>query len=306
MHNWTMMIREGGKYVPVEKRYLVKQGSRRFMRLVEKYSDKIRRHFKNIPTTPIRFEVDDPSDDERAITTAVLKLCRVKSVGDDYLGLPLRIGRAEIPMRNGRHKLRLAVYVSILNPIKIERGPRRSIHPEDHELICEYNGEPATRSEIPMLKQRDKLKNKYGPSHHVSVLENEEGYIFEIWRGEDWLDEQSAALYPAEVANKIDEAFYSRHEAEMNKPFLDKYLANVRTNRVNASKDTGNRGYVPYNELVRQLTEHKKAGLTYEEAEVEVTRDARNKLPRHYSHYRIRERIQRHEHKAAQDFYATL
>ena len=76
------------------------------------------------------------------------------------------------------------------------------------------------------------------------------------------------------------------------------------TNTESGGGDAGNRGYIAYPELLDLLKKHKAAGLDYSEAEKAI---AREKLPRNYSHYKIRDRIERREKvKRAADFYATL
>lgn len=279
-------------------------------RSAEWFLREIRKSIKADPMRPIRFEVDEI--EMKAVHAAYVNLC--------FSGanlIPWHFGQTEPPPPPPRHirenervqrkdrfpntPLRWRVSFigpNVFAPAKVIRGT-----PAKH-----YKG-PREAMEA-WCERLDKLRNEFSPEYHVEgrhIMTRRYGddrMDYEVWRGEDWLSRRYATLYPAEIARLLESGEGLKFAVKMMEPDAARGRAVVKRNRKNASMDAGGRGYIPYAELMALLKTFKAAGLTYPEAEMKIASD---KLPRNYSHYKIRARIERHEKvKHAQDFYATL
>ena len=270
----------------------------------------VRKSIKADPSKPVRFDVAEI--EMPAVNAAYRKL-----VFDGGELVPWMMGKTESPpppprhIREGEQPKAGAAYrkpsyfarvafigPNVFSPVKIIRGTPARRYKGPQEAMEAWGA------------RLDKLRGEYAPEHHVEgrpVLTKrprDDRMDFEVWRGEDWLARRYATLYPAEIARLLEAGEGARYAVRMMEPHYKRRMQIKRQNKVNASKDTGGRGYIRYDELLGLLKKHKAAGLDYSEAEKAI---AREKLPRNYSHYKIRDRIERREKvKRAADFYATL
>ena len=279
-------------------------------RSAEWFIREIRKQYAVNPGKPIRFDVDDR--ERKAVNAAYRQLVFdrgnmiqwLKGISEPPPPPPRHISEGKLPKRKDVYpKTPLRWRVSFIGPnvfapAKVIRGT-----PAKH-----YKG-PREAMEA-WCERLDKLRNEFSPEYHIEgrhIMTRRYGddrMDYEVWRGEDWLSRRYATLYPAEIARLLESGEGLKFAVKMMEPDAARGRAVVKRNRKNASMDAGGRGYIPYAELMALLKTFKAAGLTYPEAEMKIASD---KLPRNYSHYKIRARIERHEKvKHAQDFYATL
>ena len=279
-------------------------------RSAEWFIREIRKQYAVNPGKPIRFDVDDR--ERKAVNAAYRQLVFdrgnmiqwLKGISEPPPPPPRHISEGKLPKRKDvspKTPLRWRVSFigpNVFAPAKVIRGT-----PAKH-----YKG-PREAMEA-WCERLDKLRNEFSPEYHIEgrhIMTRRYGddrMDYEVWRGEDWLSRRYATLYPAEIARLLESGEGLKFAVKMMEPDAARGRAVVKRNRKNASMDAGGRGYIPYAELMALLKTFKAAGLTYPEAEMKIASD---KLPRNYSHYKIRARIERHEKvKHAQDFYATL
>jgi|GEM_PF-5527764 len=251
----------------------------------------VRKRHAAEPGKPIRFDValgDELAACSRAHATLI------QNPGGKLI--PWALSKREHPANKALVRVAF-LGPEMPRPVRIVRGPRLSKGATPQSVNADSE------------KKLTALCKQYGPAYHirmrpaVGMKRQDNGWDFEVWRGEDWAVVGTAALYTSEIPGALNQSQSRQAAIQYLSPLADRFRAIVRSNRQNAGIDKGGRGYIQYGDLVALLKKHKAEGLSYSEAEIAIARD---ELPRNYSHYKIRARISRREKMPAVDYYATL
>jgi hypothetical protein len=159
------------------------------------FISEIRRQIKKDPTRPARFDITRA--EFRAVDEAYDELAFGKNKA--ITRWRYCITRHADPRQHLNGLWRAAFF-----------GPSYPRPAPVKEIPLRLHGKNQRSQRIEVRKNIEALRQKYGPDYYIEYPLVPKGgnrirkcFIFRVWRGEDWLAEQTAAFYPVEIARYV-------------------------------------------------------------------------------------------------------
>lgn len=205
----------------------------------------VRKRHAAEPGKPIRFDValgDELAACSRAHATLI------QNPGGKLI--PWALSRREHPANKALVRVAF-LGPEMPRPERIVRGPRL--------------GKGATPQSVnaDSEKKLTALCKQYGPAYHIRMRaavgfkRHDNGWDFEVWRGEDWAKVGTAALYPSEIPGALNQSQSRQAAIQYLAPLADKFRDIVRRNRRIARKGGKSTARRTDSEIAQAFTNYK-------------------------------------------------